>query len=441
MDKSICVIGLGYIGLPTAAMFATHGLQVHGVDICEDIIRVLNKNGIHIEEPGLKEVVDEAFASGHFTVSNEVKLSDAYIIAVPTPFKKDKYGEFDGKKFKLSDMNAVISATESILPHLKKGDLVILESTSPVRTTIDLIKPILEKSGLMAGKDFYLAYSPERVLPGQIIKELQENARVIGGIDKSSAEQGKALYAAFVKGDIFLTDATTAEMVKLMENTYRDINIAIANEFSRLADRFGVDVNEAIGIANRHPRVKILNPGPGVGGHCISVDPWFFVESAPELSNLIWSARQVNDSQPAFVVEVIKRTLGSLSGKRIAALGLSFKANVDDIRESPAVEVVHLLQNEGAIVKAFEPNKLSPNLPGITTCLSLEEAIAETDAIIILVAHSEFINLNPKGLINTSPNTKVISTITGLIAEHWEDVGFDFIQIGDGKSEKSSVLA
>jgi UDP-N-acetyl-D-mannosaminuronic acid dehydrogenase len=246
-------------------------------------------------------------------------------------------------------MRAVISAAESIVPFLRKGNLVVLESTSPPRTTIDLVAPILEKSSLKAGIDFHLCYSPERVLPGQILRELIENSRVIGGVTPASAQAGYDLYATFVKGQIIQTDATTAEMVKLMENTYRDVNIAIANEFSRLADKFGVDVWEAISIANLHPRVKILSPGPGVGGHCISVDPWFFVESAPELTPLIYHARQVNDSQPHFVVDLIRQALGNLQGKRIAALGLAYKPDVDDLRESPANEVIHLLQQEGAL--------------------------------------------------------------------------------------------
>ena len=213
--------------------------------------------------------------------------------------------------------------------------------------------------------DFFLAYSPERVLPGQILKELVENARIIGGIDQSSSEAGRELYKTFVKGEIFLTDATTAEMVKLMENTYRDINIAAANEFARLADRFHVDIWEAISLANRHPRVKVLSPGPGVGGHCISVDPWFFVEAAPDTAQLIRTAREVNDSQPAYIVDFIQRKIGDLTNKRITALGLAYKADVDDLRESPAIEVALLLKKAGAQVTVFEPYKTSYSIDGI----------------------------------------------------------------------------
>src|SRR6266540_610040 len=295
-------------------------------------------------------------------------------------------------------MGAVIAATEAILPYLRKGNLVILESTSPPRTTIDLVKPILERSGLKAGSDFYLCYSPERVLPGQILRELIENARVVGGITPESARAGHDLYATFVKGEILETDPTTAEMVKLMENTTRDVNIAIANEFARLAEKFGVDVWEAIGLANLHPRINILNPGPGVGGHCISVDPWFFVEAAPELTPLIYYARQVNDGQPHFVVEKVKQALDDLTDKKIAALGLAYKPDVDDLRESPAVEVVHLLQQEGAQVKAWEPFKPEAKLNGIDMAASLEEAIQAADVILLLVKHTEFINFQPDEL-------------------------------------------
>jgi len=300
--QKICVLGLGYIGLPTASTFATHGLQVVGVDTNSHVIETLRSGNIHIYEPGLQTVIESALTSGNLTISFRPEEADAFLIAVPTPFYEDKQGEYDGRKYRLADMRAVISATEAILPYLRKGNLVILESTSPPRTTVDLIKPILEKSGLKAGVDFHLCYSPERVLPGQILRELTENARVVGGITPDSAKAGHALYAIFVKGEIIETDATTAEMVKLMENTTRDVNIAIANEFSRLAEKFGVDVWEAIRLANLHPRINILSPGPGVGGHCISVDPWFFVETAPELTPLIYHARQVNDAQPYAVV-------------------------------------------------------------------------------------------------------------------------------------------
>jgi UDP-N-acetyl-D-mannosaminuronic acid dehydrogenase len=427
------MIGLGYIGLPTASTFATRGIHVLGVDINETIINTLRKGEIHIHEPGLRDTVKKAIDSGNFKFSTTPEEADAFIIAVPTPFQHDKFGDHDGMKYKLADMNAVISAAEAILPVLRKGNLVILESTSPPRTTIDLIAPILARTGLEAGRDFHLAYSPERVLPGQIMRELVENARVVGGVTSESAKAAHELYATFVKGEIIETDSTTAEMVKLMENTYRDVNIAIANEFSQLADKFGVDVWEAISLANRHPRVKILNPGPGVGGHCISVDPWFFVETAPEIAELIYHSRQVNDAQPYFVMKLAERALGTLKGKKIAALGLAYKPDVDDLRESPANEVVHLLQNAGATVRAWEPFKPDAKLAGITMATSLDEAVKDADAIILLVGHSELIKISPAEFAKKTTAKILLDTVNGWNKTSWEAAGFKYQKLGVGK--------
>jgi UDP-N-acetyl-D-mannosaminuronic acid dehydrogenase len=352
------------------------------------------------------------------------------LIAVPTPFYEDQRGEYEGRQYKLADMRAVVSATEAILPYLRKGNLVVLESTSPPRTTVDLVQPILERSGLKAGVDFYLCYSPERVLPGQILRELIENARVVGGITPESAEAGCAIYATFVQGEILATDATTAEMVKLMENTTRDVNIAIANEFARLAEKFGVDVWEAISLANRHPRINILSPGPGVGGHCISVDPWFFVETAPEITPLIYHARRVNDGQPHFVLNKVRQALGSLRGKKIAALGLAYKPDVDDLRESPAREIVHLLQQEGAQVKAWEPFKPDANLPGIQMAPSLDFAIEAADALLLLVKHTEFANLDPTEIAAKSTARVVIDCVNAWDPDLWETAGFHMVRLG-----------
>ena len=431
--NKICVIGLGYIGLPTATTFAKHGIHVLGVDINESIVKTLNEGKLHIHEAGLPEALSEAIQSKKFRASTKVEEADAFIIAVPTPFKENEVGTYNGVEYKLADMRAVTSAAESIVPFLKKGNLVILESTSPPRTTVDLIAPILQKSGLQAGSDFFLCYSPERVLPGQIMKELIENARVIGGITPESAQTGEDLYSTFVKGKILQTDATTAEMVKLMENTHRDVNIAIANEFSRLADKFGVDVWEAISLANLHPRIKILSPGPGVGGHCISVDPWFFVEAAPELTPLIYHSRQVNDAQPSFVVEKVKSALGDLKNKNIAALGLAYKPDVDDLRESPANEVVHLLQNAGANVLAWEPFKPDAKLEGIKMASSFEEAIKDADAILLLVKHTKFTELNPKEVAKKTKAKIIVDTVNAWKVEEWQSAGFEVFRLGVGK--------
>lgn len=428
--QKVCILGLGYIGLPTASTLATHGFKVVGVDINPEVIETLRSGNIHIHEPGLKVVVDSALTSGNLTVSYEPEEADVFLIVVPTPFYEDQFGEFDGRNYRLADMRAVTSATEAILPYLRNGNLVILESTSPPRTTADLVRPILERTGLKAGLDFYLCYSAERVFPGQILRELTENARVVGGITPESAEAGCEFYASFVKGEIIATDATTAEMVKLMENTSRDVNIAIANEFARLAERFGVDVWEAIRLANRHPRVNILQPGPGVGGHCISVDPWFLVEMAPELTSLIYQARQVNDGQPHFVLEKVKHALGVLKDKKIAALGLAYKPNVDDLRESPAIEVVHALQGEDAQVSAWEPFKPDATLPGVHMADSLDSAIQDADLLLLLVKHTELKALDPVEIATKTTARVVVDCVNGWDSDQWEKSGFTVFRLG-----------
>ena len=435
--NKICVLGLGYIGLPTASTFAANGVHVVGVDTDLRIVETLRRGEIHIHEPGLRSLVEAAIESGNLRVESSPEEADAFIIAVPTPFFRDKTGEYNGETHKLADMRAVTSAAEAIAPHLRKGNLVVLESTSPPRTTVDLVAPILERSGLKAGVDFHLAYSPERVLPGQILRELIDNARVIGGVTPGSAQAGYDLYSIFVRGEIVRTDATTAEMVKLMENTYRDVNIAIANEFSRLADRFGVDVWEAISLANRHPRVKILSPGPGVGGHCISVDPWFLVETAPDLTPLIYASRQVNDSQPHYVFDLVQRILGSLKGKKITALGLAYKPDVDDLRESPAVEVVQLLQDAGALVKAFEPFKPA-GLPGLDTFPTLGESLADAEAVILLVNHSSLKELSPEKLKPITPARILIDTVNGWGGRDWAGAGFTLHRLGVSEHRDNS---
>ncbi len=423
--NKICVLGMGYIGLPTASTFASKNIHVMGVDVNQHVIETLQRGELHIIEPGLGPLVQNAISSGQLTFSPTTAPADAFIIAVPTPFKDDK----------LADMKYVISAVESILPHLSKGNLVVLESTSPPRTTVDLVAPILERTGMKAGIDFSLVYSPERVLPGQILRELIENARVIGGINPSSAEAGRDLYAAFVTGDIILTDATTAEMVKLMENTYRDVNIAIANEFSRLADHFGIDIWEAVSLANRHPRVKILNPGPGVGGHCISVDPWFLVEAAPDLTPLIRTARNVNDSQPHFVVDWMERKLGNLTGRHICALGLTYKPDVDDFRESPAIDVVKLLAEKGAVVSVYDPFKMREAMDGILPAATISEALDGAEAVVVLVAHQELKKLSPSEFVNQPKLKYVFDTVNITYNREWKVDSFKVFRLGSSKPE------
>lgn len=461
--NKICILGLGYIGLPYAATFAARGIEVHGVDINPRVIESLQAGKIHIHEPGLQDVLDEALRVGRLTVSSQPVEADAFIISVPTPFQHDKFGEYNGIRFKLADMRAVTSAAEAIIPVLRKGNLVILESTSPPLTTVELVAPILARSNLQAGTDFHLCYSPERMLPGNLLHELVHNARIIGGVTPESARAARDLYATFVKGEIHETDATTAEMVKIMENTTRDVNIAIANEFARLAEKFGVDVWEAIRLANLHPRINILNPGPGVGGHCISVDPWFLVEAAPELTEMIYHARQVNDAQPHFVVEKVKQAFSSLSGadgrvakrietersrsasesilknKKIAALGLAYKPDVDDLRESPAADVIRLLQKEGAIVHAWEPFAPNAKLEGITMASDFDSAIKDADAILLLVSHSQFRTLNPVSVASNTKARIVVDTVNAWNRKEWQSAGFAFHRLGDNKSPVSSL--
>lgn len=432
--SKVCMLGLGYIGLPTACTLANAGVHVTGVDTNPRVLDTLRNGALHIHEPGLPDLLRQALASGNLTVSPAPQPADAFIIAVPTPFIEHEHGDYQGMAYRKADMTAVASATAAIVPHLRPGNLVILESTSPPRTTLDLVAPILEGGGLKAGVDFFLAYSPERVLPGQILRELIENARVIGGVTAASAQAGRDLYAIFVRGEILLTDATTAEMVKLMENTYRDVNIAIANEFSRLAERFGVDVWQAIRFANRHPRVKILNPGPGVGGHCISVDPWFFVEKAPELARLIHTARLVNDGQPEHTVALVRQALGGdLHGRRIAVLGLAFKPEVDDLRESPAIEVAKRLAGAGARVRAYEPYKPDEQVNGIETVYSLEAALEGAEAIVLLVQHQEFVDLEPQAVAGMMAGRVMVDARGAWQAQAWAQAGFEVWRLGEGR--------
>ncbi|MBI5373854.1 MAG: UDP-N-acetyl-D-mannosamine dehydrogenase [Candidatus Schekmanbacteria bacterium] len=390
--RQVCIMGLGYIGLPTACIFATKGLKVIGVDIRHDVVNILSKGDTHIYEPDLDILVKAAIGSKKLKVSTEPQASDAFMICVPTPFK-------DGKK---PDLSYVKKCMESIIPHLEKGNLIVLESTSPIMTTENLVAGMVSKAGFVPGEDIYIAYCPERVLPGNIFKELVENDRVIGGINEKSARLAQKLYSTVVQGKIYLADAKTAEMVKLVENAYRDVNIAFANEIAGIADKFGIDVWRVIEIANRHPRVNILSPGAGVGGHCIAVDPWFIVDSAPGQSALIKTARNVNDKRAE---DVFKKVIAaaasekkSRSGKvKVACFGLAYKADVDDLRESPALKIAKKL----AARKDIELLVVEPN---VEKCAGLElttkeKALIECDIAVFLVNHSEFKEISSENLI------------------------------------------
>lgn len=424
--ERVCVMGLGYIGLPTAAMFATHGKRVLGVDVNASVVETLRRGEIHIEEPGLAAFVQAALTSGHLEVSTEPAPSDVFILAVPTPCRADHK----------PDVQYVESAARMVVPFLRPGNLVILESTSPPGTTVGLI-PILEESGLRVGEDILLAHSPERVLPGRILTELVQNDRVIGGHNEAAAEAGALLYRAFVTGEILLTDATTAELVKLMENTFRDVNIALANEFGRVAAAVGIDVHEAIALANHHPRVNILKPGPGVGGHCIAVDPWFIVDAAPEVTPLIQTARRVNDSQPAHVVDLIEQAVSGISPLTIAVLGLAYKADIDDLRESPSMEIVHLLEERGFDLRLHDAHATAlPN--GTPLTHDLNDVLADVDALVILTDHAVYRDLRPEDL-PAMRHRVVFDTRDCLDAAIWRAAGFAVHQLGVGMTPERAL--
>ena len=389
--ERVTVVGMGYIGLPTAAVLASTGLNVVGVDINPDTVETINRGEIHIVEPALNELVRKTVMTGRLRATNLPESADAFIIAVPTPFK----GKHE------PDLSYIEAAIRSIAPHLKKGDLVILESTSPVGTTEQMTlwlaqaRPDLhfpKEGGAIA--DVNVAYCPERVLPGKVIAELVSNDRVIGGVTSHCSARAQALYQHFVKGECILTNARTAEMCKLTENSFRDVNIAFANELSLICDKMGINVWELVRLANHHPRVNILNPGPGVGGHCIAVDPWFIVDSAPELAKLIATARAVNDSKPQYVVDKVRTAASRFDTPVVACLGLAFKADIDDLRESPAVQIVKMLAKEPVRLLLVEPfiTALPKGFAGNdnVSLVSLDEALRQADIVVGLVDHTCF---------------------------------------------------
>ncbi|WP_226678974.1 nucleotide sugar dehydrogenase [Mesobacillus jeotgali] len=382
MKTDLCVVGMGYIGLPTSAIFAKNGLNVVGVDINEKAVNLINEGKIHIEEPGLPDLVKKVVENGKLRASLKPVPADAYIIAVPTPIHED-YS---------ADINYVISACKNIAPLVKKGDVIIVESTIPPRTMNDIVQPIFEEFGFNVEEDLYIAHCPERVLPGRILIELIENTRIVGGLNALAAKKAAEFYKQVVNGEVIETDALTAEMAKLMENTFRDVNIALANELVKISDKLGVNAYDVIQFANKHPRVNIHMPGPGVGGHCLAVDPYFIVEKTPEESQLIQTARNINNSMPGFVVEKIKGLVKNTDNPKIAVLGITYKGNVDDIRESPAIEVLHhLLANKSFNIAVHDPHVLQENTS--IQLHSLEDALKDADLAVVLTDHGEFKNL------------------------------------------------
>ena len=416
--QQVCVLGLGYIGLPTASVLATNGFQVLGVDLSGSIVETVNHAQIHIEEPGLHTLVQAAIGSGNLRAALHPEAADIFIIAVPTPLTPDKK----------ADMSYVIQAAESIVPCLKPGVLVILESTSPPGACRDRLRPILEASGLKAGESLFIAHCPERVLPGKILHELIRNDRVIGGLDPESAKKARDLYASFVEGQIFLTDATTAEMVKLLENTYRDVNIALANEAAVLCERLGIDFWEASRFANRHPRVKLHAAGPGVGGHCISVDPWFLAEIMPDETPLIRLSRQRNDNMPGHVVETAQNMLQGIENPKVAVLGLAYKGNVDDIRESPAIRVVELLEAAGIQTAVHDPHVHNAPFP----LVELKETIDGADMLLLVTGHDDFKTISPEETAARMRRRLLYDTRNALPHAEWRAAGFDVRILGSG---------
>lgn len=388
--RSVSMIGLGYIGLPTATVIASKGIQVFGVDIRQHVVDTINRGQIHIIEPDLDELVHRVVKDGLLVAGTAPQPADVFMIAVPTPFK----GDYE------PDMSYVHAAAKAIAPVLAAGNLVILESTSPVGATEQLAGWLAEERPDLTfpqqagdAAQVQLAYCPERVLPGHVLRELVANDRIVGGMTARAAEQAAALYGTFVEGECLRTDARTAEMAKLTENAFRDLNIAFANELSLICDKLKINVWELIRLANHHPRVNILQPGPGVGGHCIAVDPWFIVNSAPDQARLIRTAREVNDGKPGYV---IGKVLEAVRGKQhpvIACLGLSFKANIDDLRESPSVEITRrLAADKVGRILAVEPHvdALPEELHDGVELVTLDAALEQADIILLLVDHEQF---------------------------------------------------
>jgi len=409
--EKVSVIGLGYIGLPTATVLASRGIEVVGVDVSENAVNTINRGEIHIVEPDLDIAVKSTVSVGKLRATTTPEAAEAFMIAVPTPFKADHE----------PDLSYIEAAIKAIAPVLEKGNLIVLESTSPVGATEkishwladcrpDLSFPHQKRSGA----DVFIAHCPERVLPGYVLQELITNDRVIGGITLACAEKAKVLYQTFVKGECFITDSRTAEMAKLTENSFRDVNIAFANELSLICDQLHINVWELIKLANRHPRVNILNPGPGVGGHCIAVDPWFIVSSAPEQAKIIRTAREVNDGKPTYITEKILSVADQFKKPVIACLGIAFKADIDDLRESPALDIVEAL----AVKRIGEVLVVEPNiqaLPGSLVDLgcelvSLENALERANTVVVLVDHREF-----KGMDRTLLNMKAVVDTRGVI--------------------------
>jgi len=375
MSKKIVVLGTGYVGLPLAIMLAKVGYKVIGVDIKKEIVKAINEGLLPIKEKDIDEIFAEEKVKQNLTASEKPCEADVFIASVPTPL--------EGRR-KVANLSFVISAVESILPFLKRGNLIIIESTLPPLTCREVIKPLIEKSTkLKIGEDIFLAHCPERILPGNTFYEVVHSNRVMGSIDPKSAYMAKEIYSSFVKGDIDIVDDITAETIKLMENTYRDVNIALANEFSLVAETLGIDIKKAIELANKHPRVNILSPGIGVGGHCLPKDPWFLIQIDPKNTILISAARRVNENIPEKVASKIRRTLKDIDNPKIVALGMTYKPDSDDLRESPALEIIQILKEEGYNITGYD------NFVKGHEYRSIKHVAKDADCVVVLVEHTE----------------------------------------------------
>lgn len=392
MNKNydVCIMGLGYIGLPMAAVLANKGKKVLGVDVKSEVVDLVNSGDTHIIEPNLEDYVIKAVVDKKLIASMEPDVADVFIVAVPTPFHKDKLNKITNSP--KPNIDFIVAAIKKIAPYLRKGNLILLESTSPVGTTGTIVEMLNEQK--INTKEIYIAYSPERVFPGKIIRELIENNRVVGGINIESTKKASEFYRSFVKGMVLETDAMTAEMTKLTENAFRDVNIAFANELSIICERLKIDVWELIKLSNNHPRVDVLNPGPGVGGHCIAVDPWFIIDSAPQESRLIYCARRINDDKPMHILNKVKLAAKHFKQPVIACLGLAFKADIGDLRESPSLRISEeIAKQKKWEVLAVEPNiSVLPDTLLSANCslVGLEDAITRADIVVVLVDHKEF---------------------------------------------------
>ncbi|HEQ78655.1 MAG TPA: nucleotide sugar dehydrogenase [Euryarchaeota archaeon] len=410
-----CIIGLGYIGLPTAITYALNGVDVLGVDVNPKVVEALNSGHVLIEEPEITQLLQKALETGRLKASESVEHCDAYFICVPTPLTDSKGAE----------LKYVKSAVESLIPVLKKGDLVVLESTVPPGTTSRLVVPLIEKCGLSCEEDVMVAFCPERVMPGQIFFELVNNDRVIGGHTPQASALAQKYYSTFVKGNIYLTDATTAEFVKLAENTYRDVNIALANEFAQLCSESGIDVWEMVELASKHPRVNILRPGPGVGGHCIAVDPWYLVERFGKDARLIRTSREINDLTPIKVADMVESM--APQGGTIALLGLAYKGNIDDIRESPSLVVLKELKDRGFVVKTSDPHYKGEQV------VDTYEAVKGADLILVLTDHDEYRKLDIARIKNLVCGNLIFDCRNVIDKKGFEEADFRVRLLGDGK--------